>query len=136
MRGLAHIGAQLDFLQNLCKFWWIHSIFTKFGEIFVEMFVDSKNFSLMLVNDFSQFCRFFRSIYFHQFCDWWIIHHFNCHLLARLNSCWSRWRFSRLYLQFIKYFTNLGQPSSTLIFTFKETNLVTTKIVTTFGDFF
>ena len=48
-----HIGAHLDFLQNLCKFWWIHPIFTNFGDIFVEFFVESLKFSLFLVIDFS-----------------------------------------------------------------------------------
>ena len=49
---LWHIWAHFDFLQNLRKFWWFHPIFTNFGDIFVEKFVESPKFSLYFVNNF------------------------------------------------------------------------------------
>ena len=59
-----HIGAHLDFLQNLCKSWWIHPIFTNFGDIFVEIFVDSLKFSLFLVIGLFPILPLFFSEYF------------------------------------------------------------------------
>ena len=47
-----HIWSHLDFLQNLRKFWWFHPIFTNFGDIFVDKFVESPNFSLYFGNNF------------------------------------------------------------------------------------
>ena len=68
-----HIGAHLDFLQNLCKFWWIHSIFTNFGDIFVDFFVDSLKFSLFLVIDFPPILPLFFSQYmFTNFGDFFV----------------------------------------------------------------
>ena len=67
------VGAHLDFLQNLCKFWWIHPIFTNFGDIFVEIFVDSLKFSLILVIDFSPILPLFFSQYmFTNFGDFFL----------------------------------------------------------------
>ena len=72
-KSWSHIGAQLDFLQNLCKFWWIHLIFTNFGDIFVEFFVDSLKFSLFLVIDFSPILPLFFSQYmFTNFGDFFL----------------------------------------------------------------